>query len=112
MLRTGWTDEVVLSRPHFSNKRKFDTYRAIDRLERVVPIMAVPIMSEEGGNSARSNVEEASAELFMLMGMENKFKATILNGDELPPDLMDMFEKHIGKEQLEKDGIIRSIHEE
>lgn len=55
---------------HASNIRKFNTYRAMDELEKSLPVTAIPIISEDGMSRVQERVADAQSALYKEIGLE------------------------------------------
>lgn len=85
-LKLSMTSEQVIDMPYFDCKRKVDTYRAMDRLEAATPIIAYPILGEEGGRAATERYEKAQEDLRIITGLTPVEQAKAVPTSEPMPD--------------------------
>lgn len=104
VLRTGWTDEMVLNNPHCSNKRKFRTYKAMDKLQSDTPILAIPLIGDSIKRAA-SIADQAKQGLFEAIGVNmSQPTMTIEESD----DMKKILEREIGHELIDIEDLIKN----
>ena len=106
-LKLGKFTEEILDLPYFDCKRKFNTYRALDVFQQVQPIVAYPILSEEGGASAMERATAAQQELYKLIGMG--VDMTVVNELEEQAKEKEILEQLIGEELFDIEDFIKDI---
>lgn len=103
-LKLSKTTEEVLDIPYFDCKRKLETYRAIEQLEQSLPIIAYPILGEEGGRAATQRVERMESNLKELIGIG-------MSIEKMTPETMEQltgfFEEQVGEELISIEDLIK-----
>lgn len=98
VLRTGWSDEQVLRNTHRSNKRKFNTYRTMDSLSEIRPIVVIPAVGENLAmlsiDNAQSNFQEQQINFYKEIGLT---RITPVIDPEIELAIKAQLEKAVGK---------------
>lgn len=66
----------VLDNPHFDNMRKFNLYTMMDQVERVRPLIAIPVIDNTGLQTVQSRYEESLTKLLELIGLKRGYPVT------------------------------------
>jgi hypothetical protein len=107
-MRTGWTEEYLLARPHCHNKRKFNTYRLLDRLEESRPLIVIPAVGENLGmlniDGVMRNYEEQYDSFKELLGVEPDASSEAAEASE---EFMEQwFERRFGRKPVPIEDLI------
>jgi hypothetical protein len=101
-MKTGWTDEYLLSRPHCQNKRRFNTYRLLDRAEDSRPVTVIPAVGENLSmpsiDSVQRNYQEQADSLKESLGY-----APAASGEEIQASeefMAAWFERRYGRKPI------------
>ena len=107
-LKLSKVSEDILDVPYYDCLRKFNSYRALDSLNRSLPIIAYPVMTEEANNMSQKRLREAEEDFYKTIGigMEDRTKVVPHTKSGIPETIEDLFRKHIPEEMLREDGII------
>ena len=105
VLKTGWSDQEVLDNSHASNKRKFNTYRAMDSLEAASPIVAYPILSKEAGEDVGKSVSAAHEDFMNQIGFEKKVEPEITPAQE--DQMREILSKAAGGPMVDIEDILK-----
>lgn len=88
--------------------RKYDTYKALDGIEKATPIFAYPIMSEQGVDDVIMRVTTANDKLREIIGMKKTETVeqfdTALSNDFIKTVL----EHEVGEPLISIEDILRS----
>jgi len=91
-----------MGRPHLHNKRRFSTYRAMDRLEESRPLIVVPavgdnlaMLSIEGAQKAYQEQEDAFK---VMLGIQPGTSGELTEASER--FMEEWFEKRFGRKPI------------
>ena len=103
-LKLGKLTDDLLDEVYDDIMRKFQTYRALDAVEAATPIVAYPILSEEGGASANRRITEVTTKLYTLIGFTGNDKVQEPIPDE---EVRSILESAIGSPLIDIEDLIR-----
>jgi hypothetical protein len=103
------TDDII-DEPYEDIMRKFQTYRALDGVETATPIVAYPVLSEEGGRTANTRVKDATNRLYGIIGYEETTGAVEQPQVGIDEDLAKSILGHeAGEEMIDIEDLMRDM---
>jgi len=107
-LKLGKLTDDLLDEIYDDIMRKFNTYRALDSVEQATPIIAYPILSEEGGKAANKRISQATDKLYELVGYTDG-AIDKLETVPIPDELVRaIFEQEMGSPMIDIEDIMRN----